>query len=376
MSQPTLQAIKKLFAVSGNRCAFQECSTPLVDPASGKVTGRICHIKAQSVGGPRYDADQSEAERHGFENLLLMCPVHHDVIDADAENYSVERLQKMKLDHEFSVTSHPTTMAALSDKLASQFLQTLRVVNLVDGSQITSVNQSGGQTAHSITNIERQVILTKQYSEESVVLSTFTINQSKCAYVEYRLDPTRPLWPEDADPLTVCFMPGGRVRLYGKEFSSRAEAERYGDKLRGKYNHHTFYAGAPHSIFLDRLPNSLAGNAPNYPVFYVSLSNHTNSHVVLSALVAVVHHVQPLTAIGESHTLLPLITYELAFQAREGAYRNSAIPALKIESGDAAAFSVVLKPHVSRMGGYHWFMSLRFHLDGYSVESPMFTIVM
>src|SRR5450759_3034917 len=151
MTQPSLQTIKKLFAVSGNRCAFHECRTHLVDPASGKVTGRICHIRAQSAGGPRYDANQSETERHGFENLLLMCPVHHDIIDADTENYFVDRLRKMKLDHESSVSSHSTTMTS-SNEVANQLLQNSRVANLTDGSVVTSISQSGGQTAHSITN--------------------------------------------------------------------------------------------------------------------------------------------------------------------------------------------------------------------------------
>ena len=63
---------------------------PLVDEASGKVTARICHIKAQSLRGPRFDAEQTEKKRHGFDNLVLMCPIHHDVIDADenSETYN------------------------------------------------------------------------------------------------------------------------------------------------------------------------------------------------------------------------------------------------------------------------------------------------
>ena len=92
MTGPSVATVKRLFAVSGNRCAFPECALPLVDEASGKVTGRICHIKADSPGGPRYDPEQHNKERHGFANLVLMCPLHHDVIDSDAEAYTMERL--------------------------------------------------------------------------------------------------------------------------------------------------------------------------------------------------------------------------------------------------------------------------------------------
>jgi hypothetical protein len=48
---------KRLFAMSRNRCAFPNCQQPLVDQG-GKVTGRICHIRAGQPGGPRYDAAQ------------------------------------------------------------------------------------------------------------------------------------------------------------------------------------------------------------------------------------------------------------------------------------------------------------------------------
>ena len=96
MSYPSVATIKRLFAVSGNVCAFPGCRNPLVDSASGKVTGRICHIKASKPGAARYDASQSDNARNAFENLLLMCPIHHDVIDSDLESYTVERLQAIK----------------------------------------------------------------------------------------------------------------------------------------------------------------------------------------------------------------------------------------------------------------------------------------
>lgn len=66
--------IKRLFALSGNRCAFPGCFNSLVDPP-GKVTGRICHIRGRNTGGQRFDATQTDTERHGFDNLLLLCSI-------------------------------------------------------------------------------------------------------------------------------------------------------------------------------------------------------------------------------------------------------------------------------------------------------------
>lgn len=97
---PRNKTLKRLFAVSGNRCAFPNCENTIVDPTSGTVVGVICHIKAQSPDGPRYDPSQTDEERHGFDNLLLMCPIHHRIIDSDPESYTVPRLKEIKAKHE------------------------------------------------------------------------------------------------------------------------------------------------------------------------------------------------------------------------------------------------------------------------------------
>jgi hypothetical protein len=78
-----------------------------------------------------------------------MCPVHHDVIDADVESYSVARLLKLKEQREAVATEE----LPLSDADAKQFIANITGNTVANGSIIYSVNQSGGQIAHSITNI-------------------------------------------------------------------------------------------------------------------------------------------------------------------------------------------------------------------------------
>lgn len=148
MSSPGVAKIKRLFAVSGNRCAFPNCPLSLVDRPSGKVIGKVCHIKARQPGGPRYDPDQTEAERHGFDNLVLMCPIHHDVIDSDVESYSVQRLVKIKLEHEATNQNgeEPT------DKIAETLIANISLNSFSDGSLLLTNNQTGGQVAHRISN--------------------------------------------------------------------------------------------------------------------------------------------------------------------------------------------------------------------------------
>lgn len=128
--------------MSGNRCAFSECTQALV--TLGVVTGEVCHIRGQHSGGPRYDPSQTEAERHSFENLLLMCPAHHKVIDEDEVTYAVPRLEQLKKKHESS--AGPVT--TISDDEIVEFLVKIRA-----GSLVASLGQAGGQTAHSIVNV-------------------------------------------------------------------------------------------------------------------------------------------------------------------------------------------------------------------------------
>jgi len=123
VSGPTTATIKRLFAVSGNRCAFPGCPLPLFDLESDTLVGEICHIKAQNPGGERYDPDQSDEERHGFDNLLLLCRAHHKVIDHHPDTYTVEQLLEMKALHQARHAGDPEP----NDDVVRQFLTRLDV---------------------------------------------------------------------------------------------------------------------------------------------------------------------------------------------------------------------------------------------------------
>src|SRR6266446_7085002 len=80
-TEPRTQTVKRLFGLSSNRCAFPECQNAMIDPKYGSVLGQICHIKGEKPEAPRHDKKQTNAERHGFGNLILMCGPHHKIID-------------------------------------------------------------------------------------------------------------------------------------------------------------------------------------------------------------------------------------------------------------------------------------------------------
>ncbi|TPG56550.1 hypothetical protein EAH76_03180 [Sphingomonas glacialis] len=68
--------------------------------AEGTLVAEVAHIAAESEGGPRWDAKLSQEERRGFENLLLLCPTCHTLVDKDPVKYKKSTLRQWKRDRE------------------------------------------------------------------------------------------------------------------------------------------------------------------------------------------------------------------------------------------------------------------------------------
>lgn len=103
----TPKTLKILFGSSGNQCAHPECTNNVIEPATEKsdaaVIAQICHIYAFSTNGPRGKAGLTNEELNSPENLILLCPNHHVVVDKQHETYPVELLKKWKREHEAKV---------------------------------------------------------------------------------------------------------------------------------------------------------------------------------------------------------------------------------------------------------------------------------
>jgi len=145
---PSRPTMKRLFATSGNLCAFPKCSTPLVDPESGSIVGEICHIKGDKPASPRYDAAQDNHSRHGFDNLILLCNVHHKIVDDSPDRYPVEQLVAMKQEHETRQYGTEAVDEATSEAFATAVINSFGERNEV----VQAAHVSGGQVAHTIIN--------------------------------------------------------------------------------------------------------------------------------------------------------------------------------------------------------------------------------
>lgn len=95
---------KMLWGRAGARCSFNGCQVELIqldeDHTSCAVIGEEAHIIAQKKDGARGQI-AIEAERVNlYENLILLCPTHHTLIDTQPATYTVQALHEMKNQHE------------------------------------------------------------------------------------------------------------------------------------------------------------------------------------------------------------------------------------------------------------------------------------
>ncbi len=106
----SLTVIKRLFAKSGNKCAFNWCQSPLI--VGDLVLAEICHIRARRKGGPRYDPTLTAEERDAFRNLMLLCPTHHTEADKNSAKFTAELLSDIKEMNERGGDSEITPLIA------------------------------------------------------------------------------------------------------------------------------------------------------------------------------------------------------------------------------------------------------------------------
>jgi len=93
-----------LWGRAAGRCSLPDCRRALVldetetdDPS---LVGEACHIVAESESGPRGVSALTREERDKYGNLILMCAVHHKMIDDQPNHFSVPVLHTMKATHE------------------------------------------------------------------------------------------------------------------------------------------------------------------------------------------------------------------------------------------------------------------------------------
>lgn len=94
-----------LWTHAAGNCQFSGCNMHLSgDLVSGRAflnKAYVAHIVAETAGGPRGDPVLSPRLADDVSNLMLLCDVHHRLIDGpDTSDFPVDRLKAMKTAHE------------------------------------------------------------------------------------------------------------------------------------------------------------------------------------------------------------------------------------------------------------------------------------
>jgi hypothetical protein len=131
---------KLLWGRAANRCAYckHELAIDATDKDEEAVIGDECHIIARH-GGSRSDVTKTPEELDHYDNLILLCKIHHKMVDDQPQTYSVEVLHKMKADHEKWVKS------SLRTTEEQRGLQLVKLPKVTDAKEIVSIVS----TAHS-----------------------------------------------------------------------------------------------------------------------------------------------------------------------------------------------------------------------------------
>ncbi len=102
----THKDIKILWGRAASRCAFPDCRLPLVldathaDPIA--TIGEMAHIVAHAKGprAPRADPNFPEELRDRYDNLILLCNTHHEMVDIQPNTFTVADLRFWKAELE------------------------------------------------------------------------------------------------------------------------------------------------------------------------------------------------------------------------------------------------------------------------------------
>jgi hypothetical protein len=92
-----------LFVRAGGRCEFDGCPRYLMEHPVTLTEGnfaQVAHIVAFRPDGPRGRAGRRPNDIHKVENLMLLCPQCHKLIDDHSEEYTRRTLAEYKRRHE------------------------------------------------------------------------------------------------------------------------------------------------------------------------------------------------------------------------------------------------------------------------------------
>lgn len=136
---------KALYRLARGTCYFPGCPHPIFELVDDEpiVAVEIAHIYGALPGSARFVETMTDNERRAFENLILLCTVHHKVVDGPRrDDYPPELLQQWKRDNEPAEGIEALESAGLTDEILEKVLE--QVVAKVGPTRKIEVNVGPG----------------------------------------------------------------------------------------------------------------------------------------------------------------------------------------------------------------------------------------
>lgn len=98
---PDAQTKLRLFSDSAGYCQRPECRRRLFSDKNGLDyhIAEMAHIFGASDAGPRANSNLDIEDRPCYENMILLCPSCHSMVDKDPSRFTVSVLGKWKMEH-------------------------------------------------------------------------------------------------------------------------------------------------------------------------------------------------------------------------------------------------------------------------------------
>ncbi len=118
--------IKLLWGRAAGICSNPECRKKLSDVEDTDrpfIFGEMAHVVARALGGPRAT---EVAGADVYNNLILLCPTCHTMVDKQPDAFPKDLLTGWKADHEHWVDSNLSELKAISlPEMATKVLRLL-----------------------------------------------------------------------------------------------------------------------------------------------------------------------------------------------------------------------------------------------------------
>ena len=184
----TQRARKLLWGRAANRCAI--CKRELVVDATPvdqeALVGEECHIISARPGGPRHNPSLAPSDADSYQNLILLCRVHHRMVDEQSETYNTDALRGIKAAHEHWVSESLQSVAHVAHtrlrwhrKSPPEHLVRLttgrELLNLILGSHGSSLDHDELRTEQEVELVGDFLQVARDYGEAGEDLEPYQL---------------------------------------------------------------------------------------------------------------------------------------------------------------------------------------------------------